>query len=92
MAAMEVVLANLIQDVSAPVTADEGGTSVGDPAAGGRDIDHANPFLPISSAETAGSYALIALRILGLILGCVFVLMDETATSRVRIGLRSCAR
>lgn len=35
MAAMEVVLAGLIEDMTAPVTEDEGGTSDGDPNAGG---------------------------------------------------------
>ncbi|KAK4133345.1 glycoside hydrolase family 76 protein [Trichocladium antarcticum] len=57
MAAMEVVLANMIQDTSSPVTDDSGGTSVGDPGAGGSDIGRTGiEFPPVSSAAKAGAY------------------------------------
>ncbi|KAH6855194.1 glycosyl hydrolase family 76-domain-containing protein [Chaetomium sp. MPI-CAGE-AT-0009] len=56
MAAMEVVLANTIQNSRSPVTDWDGGTSVGDPGAGGADIGRKNRvFPPISTAEKAGA-------------------------------------
>lgn len=82
MAAMEVVLANMIQQTVAPVTTDSGGTSKGDPGAGGEDMGLKNrPFAPISSGEKVGAYVLTALAILGLVIGCVHVLRDETDLS-----------
>ncbi|KAK4155141.1 mannan endo-1 6-alpha-mannosidase DCW1 [Chaetomidium leptoderma] len=82
MAAMEVVLANTIERARAPVTDWDGGTSVGDPAAGGADVGRKNQVLPpISTAEKAGAYILTVLVILGLITGSVFVLLDENDPS-----------
>lgn len=77
MAAMEVVLANMIQEVSPPVTDEDGGTSTGNPGAGASDAGRLNMFRPISSADRAGAYALTVLAVLGLTVGCVFVLTDE---------------
>jgi hypothetical protein len=79
MAAMEVVLANMINDTSSPVTNETGGTSIGSPGAGGPPVEQTGrEFPPISSAEKAGAYTLTVLAILGLIMGCVYVLTDET--------------
>ncbi|EAQ89901.1 hypothetical protein CHGG_06520 [Chaetomium globosum CBS 148.51] len=56
MAAMEVVLANTIQHSPSPVTDWDGGTSVGDPGAGGADVGRKNrAFPPVSTAERAGA-------------------------------------
>ncbi|KAK0749583.1 glycosyl hydrolase family 76-domain-containing protein [Schizothecium vesticola] len=44
MAAMEVLLANMIDSVPAPVTEKKGGTSAGDPGAGGSDMGRTDPF------------------------------------------------
>ena len=82
MAAMEVVLANTIEEARPPVTNWTGGTSAGDPGAGGADVGRKNrEFPPISTAEKAGAYILTVLTIAGLIVGCVFVLMDENDRS-----------
>lgn len=50
MSALEVIQANLINRVSGPVTNSTGGTSVGNPAAGGP--SNANPTLPQSAIQT----------------------------------------
>ncbi|KAK1826696.1 glycosyl hydrolase family 76-domain-containing protein [Podospora conica] len=44
MAAMEVLLANMIDSVPPPVTEKKGGTSAGDPGAGGSDVGRTDPF------------------------------------------------
>lgn len=82
MAAMEVVLANMIEGAPAPVTEKSGGTSTGDPGAGGSDMGRTDPFsvaavTPVSTAGKAGAYILTILAILGLLAGCGFVLMEE---------------
>lgn len=78
MAAMEMVLANTIQDARPPVTNGDGGTSVGNPGAGGADVGRTTPgFAPVSTADQAGAYILTILAITGLVIGSVFVLMDE---------------
>ncbi|KAK4247785.1 glycosyl hydrolase family 76-domain-containing protein [Corynascus novoguineensis] len=62
MAAMEVVLANVIEHSKLPVTDWEGGTSAGDPGAGGADVGRKTPEFPsVSTAEKAGA----SLRALG---------------------------
>ena len=82
MAAMEVVLANTIQHSRPPVTDWDGGTSVGDPGAGGADVGRKNRvFPPISTAEKAGAYVLTVLIILALVAGSVFVRVDENDRS-----------
>lgn len=82
MAAMEVVLANTIQHSRPPVTDWAGGTSVGDPGAGGADVGRKNRvFPPISTAEKAGAYVLTVLVVLALLTGSVFVLVDENDRS-----------
>ncbi|KAL2263626.1 hypothetical protein VTK26DRAFT_5889 [Humicola hyalothermophila] len=82
MAAMEVVLANMIQHTVSPVTSASGGTSVGNPAAGGGDVGREEqPHAPISTADKSGAYVLTVLAIMGLIIGCVHVVADETKPS-----------
>jgi mannan endo-1,6-alpha-mannosidase len=82
MAAMEVVLANTIRHSRAPVTDWDGGTSVGDPGAGGADVGRKDRVFPtVSTAEKAGAYILTLLTVLGLLAGSVFVLVDENDTS-----------
>ncbi len=83
MAAMEVVLANTIQDARPAVTDGNGGTSAGNPGAGGADVGRTTPsFAPISTADQAGAYILTIIAIAGLVIGSVFVLMDENDHSR----------
>ncbi|KAK4456659.1 putative glycoside hydrolase, partial [Cladorrhinum samala] len=98
MAAMEVVLGNMIEGSPAPVTAQKGGVSQGDPGAGGQDVGRTDPLRevywpPVSTGGRAGAGMLTLLVVLGLICGCVFVLLDETsgksAKERVEGGLRN---
>ncbi|KAL2142430.1 hypothetical protein VTI28DRAFT_1139 [Corynascus sepedonium] len=78
MAAMEVVLANVIEHSKLPVTDWEGGTSTGDPGAGGADVGRKTPEFPsVSTTEKAGACVLTVLIVIGLFAGSVFVLMDE---------------
>ncbi|KAI6350747.1 hypothetical protein MCOR25_010421 [Pyricularia grisea] len=80
MAALEVVISVMAVNSSAPVTDNSGGTSRGDPGAGGRDIGRTSfeTFAPISSGDRAGAYALTVASLVGLFAAVVFVLMDET--------------
>lgn len=78
MAALEVVLANMIQDVRSPVANGSGGTSLGNAAAGGADDGFAGrSYPPVSPAGRAGACILTVLTVIGLFAGCVFVLVDE---------------
>ncbi|KAM7205591.1 Glycosyl hydrolase family 76 domain containing protein [Rhypophila sp. PSN 637] len=83
MAVMQVVLSNLIPSSADPLTTQTGGTSVGDPAAGGQDISRLDPFTtldflaPVTTSARAGAAVITALMILFLIGGCLFMLVDE---------------
>ncbi|EAA35418.3 glycosyl hydrolase family 76 protein [Neurospora crassa OR74A] len=83
MAAMELVLANMIEQVAAPVTNHTGGTSAGNPGAGGGDVGKTNPFSiavpysPLSTADRVGAWIITAVIILGLVCGCVMQVLDE---------------
>ncbi|KAK0668599.1 family 76 putative glycoside hydrolase [Cercophora samala] len=83
MAAMEVVLGNMIEQVDSPVTDRKGGTSKGDPGAGGLDMGRNDPlhradaWPPVSQGGKAGAWILMLLTVVGVVGGCVFVLVDE---------------
>ncbi len=84
MAAMEVTLANIINDVVSPVTNGTGGTSQGDPTAGGSDIGRTDPYTadefmrPITTGDRVGAGILTALFTASLVAGVLFVLIDES--------------
>ncbi|KAJ4145867.1 hypothetical protein LMH87_004699 [Akanthomyces muscarius] len=86
MAALEVLLATTIKDRAAPLTADSGGTSKGDPNAGSSDIGKKNP-IPTFDPPTAGmkaAAAFITMAILSGILGAVaWLLFDETSDKKI---------
>ena len=78
MSALSVIQANLISKVDAPVTADKGGTSQGDPTAGsGGDspakVVDPNADNPITTGDKAGAGILTALVLIGLIGGTWWV-------------------
>ena len=89
MAAMELVLANMVGVAEAPVTNKTGGISVGDPGAGGTDVGRTDPFSvvhggqPVTKASSAGAYICTVVAILGLLAGCVFVLTEEGTEKRM---------
>ncbi|KAK3941946.1 putative cytochrome P450 protein [Diplogelasinospora grovesii] len=82
MAAMQVVLGNLIKHVSAPVTNGTGGTSIGNASASGSDVGEKDPFSilgtfpPATTADRAGAYVLTVLVLVGVISAIVFMLID----------------
>lgn len=84
MAAMEVVLANMIKDLDPPVTNSTGGTSVGNPSAGTGNIGSTNGYKalatmkPITNADRAGGWTLTVFAMVFLIMGMRFVFRDET--------------
>jgi mannan endo-1,6-alpha-mannosidase len=86
MAAMEVVLANLISNSSSPLTNDTGGTSIGNPSAGGfyGGGDPLANLAPITPADRAGAAILTLLSLVLLGAGIVFVLVDETSDKTPR--------
>jgi mannan endo-1,6-alpha-mannosidase len=87
MAAMEVVLANMINTTSAPITHDTGGTSLGDPGAGGSDIGRTTPesnFRPLNAGDYAGG-VICTLLLLGILLfTLIFMIMDETSDKSMK--------
>ena len=89
MAAMEVVLANMIKDVAAPVTNNTGGTSLGNPSlggdgGGGNGPGGSNPasyqatYGPITAGDKAGATILTLIFVLAMIVGAIYLSMDET--------------
>ena len=87
MSAMEIVLANMVTDSAPPVTNSTGGTSQGDPSAGGSDVGRTDPlssFPPITTGDRAGAWILTLVVIAALVAGCIFVLLDETSPKTVR--------
>ncbi|KAI0182672.1 family 76 glycosyl hydrolase [Xylaria flabelliformis] len=84
MAVMEVVLANMIQEAKPPVTNSTGGTSVGDPGAGGQDSGRVDPvrqrYGPIRSGDRAGAAFVTFVVLAALLAALVFMLTDEIET------------
>ncbi|KAK7974060.1 hypothetical protein PG989_015908 [Apiospora arundinis] len=87
MSAMEVVLANMIEQAQPPVTNSTGGTSEGNAGAGGSDIGRTDPhgaaysFAPIQTGDRVGA-ALCTVAILGaLVAACVWMMADETKST-----------
>lgn len=83
MAAMEVVLATMIQNLDAPVTNSTGGTSTGNPSVEETGIGQVNALTalekmrPLSRADGAGAYFLTVLVVLSLLAGMTFVFHDD---------------
>lgn len=90
MAAMEIVLATMIQGLEAPVTNSTGGISPGNPDAGtqtsvGADaISSLDMMKPIDKADIAGAYFLTILILLFLIFGLCTVFHDEASDMTLR--------
>ncbi|CAJ2503710.1 Uu.00g111040.m01.CDS01 [Anthostomella pinea] len=82
MAAMEVVLANMIQQAQAPVTDGTGGTSVGNPSAGGSDEGRYDPVTwrhgSISNGDRAGAIICTVFVLGSFLAALVFMIADET--------------
>ncbi|KAI1494560.1 glycosyl hydrolase family 76-domain-containing protein [Biscogniauxia mediterranea] len=86
MAAMEVVLANMIQQAKAPVTNSTGGTSIGDPSAGGSDDGRFDPVGwqhgSIDGGDRAGAAICTLIVLASFLTAVVFMLADETKSTR----------
>lgn len=81
MAAMEVVLATMIENLNAPVTSSTGGTSVGNPNAGadamGRDEISSLDLKPITAVDKAWSWILTIMLLMGFFGFIWFAFSDE---------------
>lgn len=85
MAAMEVVLATMIDKLQAPVTGSTGGTSTGDPSAGSQDNETGSEgsqlapdlILPVTTGDVAGAYLLTILAVVLLVAGIALALHDR---------------
>ncbi|KAI5867610.1 glycoside hydrolase family 76 protein [Durotheca rogersii] len=82
MAAMEVVLANMIQQADPPATNNSGGTSAGNPSAGGSDQGRLDPdgryYGVVAKGDRAGAVICTIAIIASCLAGAVFVVADET--------------
>ncbi|KAI1392370.1 glycoside hydrolase family 76 protein [Hypoxylon trugodes] len=85
MSAMEVVLANMIEQSKAPVTNSTGGTSIGNPAAGGSDEGRVDPtgryYKTVSTGDRAGATILTIIVLFSLLSGLAFMMTDETKSA-----------
>lgn len=85
MAAMELTLGNMIQDVGSPVTNSTGGTSKGDPSAGGSDIGNNSPnaavdyMAAITAGDRAGAGILTIAVVVALLSWVAWLMLDETS-------------
>lgn len=85
MAAMEVILATMIQQLGAPVTGSTGGTSPGNPDAGTqtsvgpKGLSSLAVLKPIDKADIAGAYLLTILVLIALAGGLWMVFHDEAS-------------
>lgn len=82
MAALEITMANLIGNSSAPLTADRGGTSQGNPGGGGSDLGRNTPngpdYGPINGGDRFGA-AILTILVIASVIGTMgFLLLDET--------------
>lgn len=78
MAALEVIQANLITRVAAPVTSDDGGTSKGDPNAGSKPPKSIPSSLshPITTGDKAGAGILTVLMMIGIGGSCGWMIWE----------------
>ncbi|KAI1278972.1 glycosyl hydrolase family 76-domain-containing protein [Xylaria sp. FL0933] len=85
MAAMEVVLANMIEQAKKPVTDRTGGTSAGDPTAGGSDSGRVDPvkwhYGTINAGDRAGAAFVTFVLLASLLAALVFMVADENKTA-----------
>lgn len=84
MAALEVTLSCMIKERDPILTSDTGGTSEGDPTAGGNDIGRTEPpptrnFGPVTAGQKAGAAILTALIICSMLAGMFWMFLDETS-------------
>ncbi|KAF2758384.1 mannan endo-1,6-alpha-mannosidase [Pseudovirgaria hyperparasitica] len=75
MSSLAVIMTLLIDTQAPPVTANTGGTSVGNPAAGTKNNDPTNPYanMPITTGDRAGAGILTAIMLALTVGGAVFM-------------------
>lgn len=85
MAAMEVVLGTMIKNLSAPVTDSSGGTSVGNPGGGTKDMYRSEPSpvlrQPIKPVDRAWAW-ILTLMLVACLLTCIFVAFTDEKDER----------
>lgn len=84
MAAMEVVLATLIRNLTAPVTDSTGGTSIGNPSAGAKDMGGYTMPLdlrPIKAVDKAWAW-ILTVMLLACLFVCIWIAMTDEKDPR----------
>jgi hypothetical protein len=86
MAAMEIVLANMIHEADTPVTNTTGGTSAGDPSGGGSDIGRTEPqgsiiFAKLTTGDRAGAIICTVLICSAVLTAVLFMITDENKSA-----------
>jgi mannan endo-1,6-alpha-mannosidase len=76
LAALSALTYTLVADTTGPITNDTGGTSRGDPGAGGPDEDKLNVLRPVTTGDRVGAGFLTTLLLAGIIGGTAFVVME----------------
>ncbi|KAJ2905678.1 putative glycoside hydrolase family 76 protein [Zalerion maritima] len=82
MAAMEILIANMMDEVKAPLSSNTGGTSQGDPSAGTEDIGRTEPptgfqWAKIDAGDRVGGWMVTAVLILFLLTAIAFMIIDD---------------
>lgn len=86
MAAMEIVLANMIHESERPVTNTSGGTSTGDPTGGGSDIGRTDPqgsilFATLTTGDRVGAVVCTVIICGAILTAVLFMTTDETKST-----------
>lgn len=76
MNALSALIYNLVDSTDSPVTNGTGGTSQGDPSAGGSDEDKLKEFGPITTGDRIGAGFLTTFILAGIIAGVAFVVIE----------------
>ncbi|KAM0276040.1 hypothetical protein ACHAQH_007166 [Verticillium albo-atrum] len=88
MMAMQAALSNIVASRPDPVTQASGGTSAGDPAAGGEDIGRTEPASngskPVNGGDKAGAAIITIIFVAALIAGFFWLLLDETSDKSMK--------
>lgn len=83
MAAMEVTLSCMVKQRAPPLTGKTGGTSKGNPGAGGDDVGRQNSLGSVykapTAADRAGAVIITIIVIAGMLVGMMWIFLDESS-------------
>lgn len=89
MSALSAMIYNLVDGSVSPKTNSTGGTSKGDPDAGGPDEDKTRTFSSVTIGDRVGAGFLTTLVLAGIIAGTVFVVLDPRKPSQADADLHA---